>query len=156
MHKLTQIVLDNGERALYLDGYYLGSEDCNGEKMSLSEMAVSLMKVPGFCLQDILHPCPKQGDWSWNDVSTEVFPPAVHCDSSRSMTVAALMARLSVYPDDALCCGTFWLEEDFLGVDASLTPDEIHLAMEIADDNHDANVGYNWDYLRNAIEQAKQ
>lgn len=72
------------------------------------------------------------------------------------VTVEAFMSRLSAYPADALCWGTFWLEEDFLEVDETLTPEEIHRAMEIATDHHDANIGYNWDSLRYAAELAKE
>jgi hypothetical protein len=40
--------------------------------------------------------------------------------TARSMTIAAFKRRLSRYPDDALCCGTFWLADDFLSLDDTL------------------------------------
>jgi hypothetical protein len=39
----------------------------------------------------------------------------------KRMTVKAFIARLAQYPEDALCCGTFWLADDFLSLDGSLT-----------------------------------
>lgn|GEM_PF-479697 len=156
MHKLTKVVLDNGEMALYLDGNYLGSEDGNGERMTLDEIATALQKVPDICLQNVERPCPPSEEWSWNDVAAEIFTPVVNGYNHWGVTVEAFMSRLSAYPADALCCGTFWLEEDFLEVDETLTPEEIHRAMEIATDHHDANIGYNWDSLRYAAELAKE
>ncbi|MCK8540605.1 hypothetical protein [Yersinia ruckeri] len=155
MHKLTQIILDNGKMALYFDGYYVGSEDNSGDKMSLSDIATSLLKVPSVCRQVAYRTCPMQEDWCWNDVAAPVLSFPDRIGAHDSMTVEAFMARLSDHPADALCCGTFWLTEDFLEVDESLTTDEIHLAMEIAQHSHDANNGYNWEYLRWAAEQAK-
>lgn len=156
MHKLTKVILDNGEMALYLDGYYLGSEDDSGDRITLDEIATALQKVPGICAQGVIRPCPDQQDWSWGDVAGEIFTPAVTGYSHREVTVEGFMSRLSAYPADTLCCGTFWLEDDFLEVDETLTSEEIHRAMEIATDNHDASIGYNWDSLRYAAELAKQ
>ncbi|WP_223510246.1 hypothetical protein [Rahnella sp. GSA61A] len=156
MHKLTKVVLDNGEMALYLDGYYLGSEDDSGDHITLDEIATALQKVPGISVQDVTCPCPDQQDWSWYAVAGEIFTPAVNNYSHREVTVEAFMSRLSAYPADTLCCGTFWLDEDFLEVDETLTPGEIRRAMEIATEHHDANIGYNWDSLRYAAELAKE
>lgn len=86
----------------------------------------------------------------------EIFTPAVNGYSHREVTVEAFMSRLSAYPADTQCCGTFWLDEDFLAVDETLTPEEIRRAMEIATEHHDANIGYNWDSLRYAAELAKE
>lgn len=109
MHKLTKVVLDNGETALYLDGYYLGSDDDSGDRITLEEIATALQKVPGICVQDVIRPCPGQQDWSWSDVAGEIFTPAVNGYSHREITVEGFMSRLSAYPADTLCCGTFWL-----------------------------------------------
>ncbi|MBY6260073.1 hypothetical protein K3G69_26725 [Phytobacter diazotrophicus] len=70
----------------------------------------------------------------------------------RKMTVRALKDRLSRYPDDELCCGTFWLADDFLQLEPSLDEDEIDTAMRLAERCHDANVGYNWESLQGVID----
>lgn len=72
------------------------------------------------------------------------------------MTVKAFIARLALYPEDALCCGTFWLADDFLSLDDSLTEDDIDAAMEQAQDSHDANIGFNWNTLQSAIDKVKR
>jgi len=72
------------------------------------------------------------------------------------MTVAGLIARLQRYPEDALCLGTFWLADDFLSLDPSLTDEEIEAAMEIADGQHDAEVGFNWYTLEMAIDRVRE
>ena len=72
------------------------------------------------------------------------------------MTIGGLIARLQEYPQEALCLGTFWLADDFLAIDATLTPEEIEAAMDIADDQHDAEVGFNWDTLGMAIERMRE
>ncbi|WP_273866438.1 hypothetical protein [Serratia ureilytica] len=71
------------------------------------------------------------------------------------MTIAGLIARLNRYPNDTLCVASFWLDDDFLALDATLTADDIELAMEVVHDNHDANIGINWDVLQNAIDIVK-
>ena len=71
------------------------------------------------------------------------------------MTVAGLIARLKQYPPDALCMGTFWLEDDFLSLDDSLSEEEIAEAMRICDHSHDAGIGFNWDTLQFAIDRVK-
>ncbi|MXF96714.1 hypothetical protein GRW80_30125 [Escherichia coli] len=71
------------------------------------------------------------------------------------MTVAALIARLQQYPPDALGMGTFWLEDDFLSLDNSLTEEEIAEAMRICNHSHDAGIGFNWDTLQSAIDRVK-
>ena len=70
----------------------------------------------------------------------------------RAMTVREFRARLDALADDELCCGTFWLAEDFLGINPTMTPDEIAAAMEYAEDHHDANEGFNWWHLEMAID----
>ncbi|MES3702048.1 hypothetical protein, partial [Klebsiella pneumoniae] len=74
----------------------------------------------------------------------------------KRMTVKAFIDRLSQYPDDALCCGTFWLADDFLSLDGSLTEGDIDAAMERAQDSHDANDGFNWSHLQAAIDEVKR
>jgi len=74
----------------------------------------------------------------------------------KRMTVKAFINRLSQYPDDALCCGTFWLADDFLSLDGSLTDGDIDAAMERAQDSHDANDGFNWSHLQAAIDEVKR
>lgn len=71
------------------------------------------------------------------------------------MTIAGLITRLKRYPEDALCVGSFWLDDDFLELDGALTACEIEAAMEIVHDNHDANVGINWDAIQHAIDIVK-
>ena len=71
------------------------------------------------------------------------------------MTIKAFRARLARFPDDSLCCGTFWLADDFLFLDDSLTHEEIEAAMEVAEDEHDAKTGFNWEHLESAIRTIK-
>jgi hypothetical protein len=73
----------------------------------------------------------------------------------RKMTIHAFKQRLSIYPDDALCCGTFWLADDFLALDNTLDDDSIEAAMEQAEDTHDADVGFNWRHLQASIDLTK-
>lgn len=75
---------------------------------------------------------------------------------TQRMTVKAFKERLSQYPDDALCCGTFWLADDFLALDETLDEDTIYAAMEYAQDNHDANTGFNWCHLEWAISRVTE
>jgi hypothetical protein len=65
-------------------------------------------------------------------------------------------ARLAQYLEDELCCGTFWLADDFLSLDDSLTEGDIEAAMERAQDSHDANDGFNWSHLQAAIDEVKR
>lgn len=74
----------------------------------------------------------------------------------REMTVAEFKARLDAIGDDELCCGTFWLADDFLSIEPALTREEIASAMETAEDNHDAGEGFNWGHLEWAISEMKQ
>lgn len=74
----------------------------------------------------------------------------------REMTVREFKARLDAIGDDELCCGTFWLDDDFLSIDPALTRAEIASAMEIAEYNHDAWEGFNWWHLEWAISEMKQ
>ena len=70
------------------------------------------------------------------------------------MTVSRLIRQLQGYPADALCCGTFWVADDFLDIDESLTPAEIARAMKIADEWHDEEIGYNWPFLRDCVAES--
>jgi hypothetical protein len=92
-------------------------------------------------------------DWCWNDIADRVLPSASACRDD--VTVAGLMARLKQYPPDALCMGTFWLEDDFLSLDDSLSEEKIAEAMRICDRSHDAGIGFNWDTLQIAIDGVK-
>lgn len=74
----------------------------------------------------------------------------------KRMTVKAFKERLSRFPDDALCCGTFWQASDFLALDSSLPEDDIDAAMALAQDAHDANDGFNWSHLQWAIDEVKR
>lgn len=74
----------------------------------------------------------------------------------RKMTIHALKQRLSTYPDEALCCGTFWLAADVLALDNTLDEDAIEAVMERAEDSHDADIGFNWDHLQAAIDEVKR
>lgn len=68
------------------------------------------------------------------------------------MTIAAFIKRLQSYAPETLCCGTFWLSDDFLSINSTLTPEETEAAMQLATDRHDAGIGYNWDYLTAIVE----
>ncbi|MCZ3384894.1 hypothetical protein O3S68_21665 [Kosakonia sp. SOY2] len=153
MQKLTRITLSSGEMAIYLDGWYLTSTEPGDRADGLDDIVTGLLSIPGMTLQDIDAPCPAHEDWCWNDVADGVF--AACQPDAGEYTVAALTDRLSRYPADALCCGTFWLREHFLTLDASLTDEQIRLAMKLAQRNHDAAVGFNWDTLQAAIECVK-
>lgn len=72
------------------------------------------------------------------------------------MTVKAFITRLSAFPEETLCCGTFWLADDFLALNSTLTEDDIDAAMEWAQDSHDANDGFNWSHLQAAIDEVKR
>lgn len=74
----------------------------------------------------------------------------------REMTVGEFKARLDAIGDDELCCGTFWLAEDFLGINPAMAPQDIVAAMEYAEDHHDANEGFNWRHLEQSIEAVMQ
>lgn len=153
MLKVTCIHLDNGEFALYLNGHYLASEDGSGEKLSLCDVLESLSLVPDVITENVARNIPESEEWSWNDVADSVF--TLPDMTPRSMTVAAFKRRLSRYPDDALCCGTFWMADDFLSLDDTLDESTIESAMERAQDGHDANIGFNWDSLQSAIDEVK-
>lgn len=74
----------------------------------------------------------------------------------RAMTAREFRARLDALADEELCCGTFWLAEDFLSINPAMTPQEIAAAMECAEDHHDANERFNWWHLEQAIEAVMQ
>lgn len=120
MQKLTRVTLSTGEMAIYLDGWYLTSTEADEHAHGLDDVVTGLLNMPGMSLEDIEAECPAQADWYWNDVAAVVF--ARPLPRPGACTVAAFIARLSQYPADALCCGTFWLQEDFLTLDAQLTP----------------------------------
>lgn len=151
MFKVTCIDLDDGEFALYINGHYLACEDGSGEKMYLWEVLERLSRLPGVTTETVERPVPDNDEWDWCDVAASVFPADTH-----HMTVAVFKGRLSEYPDDALCCGTFWMAEDFLSLDDSLQDAEIDAAMELAQHNHDANDGFNWSHLQWAIDEVKR
>ncbi|EKS6582880.1 hypothetical protein SPM86_21765 [Enterobacter hormaechei subsp. xiangfangensis] len=153
MFRLTCIELDNGEFAVYINHHYLGSEDARGERLSLGEVLEQLSRLPGVELQTLLEPLPEYDDWCWNDIADRVLPPLPACRDD--VTVAGLIARLKQYPPDALCMGTFWLEDDFLSLDGSLSEEEIAEAMRICYHSHDAGIGFNWDTLQFAIDHVK-
>ena len=153
MFRLTCIELVNGEFAVYINNHYLGSEDVSGEKLYLGEVLEQLSLLPGVALQTLRSDVPEEEDWCWNDIADRVLPPLPA--SRAEMTVTALIARLRQYPADALCLGTFWLEDDFLSPDDSLTEEEIEEAMRICDHSHDAGIGFNRDTLQFAIDEVK-
>ncbi len=70
-----------------------------------------------------------------------------------AMTIAGFVRRLQRSAPDALCCGTFWLAEDFLAIDETLSHAEIATAMRLADAWHDESIGYNWDYLASIVDE---
>lgn len=154
MFRVTCIDLEDGEFALYINGHYLASEDCSGEKLYLGDILERLSRLPGVTTETVERPVPDSDEWSWNDVADSVFPP--FSSLRRSMTVAAFKQRLSEYPDDAPCCGTFWLASDFLALDSTLTQDDIDAAMELAQHCYDANDGFNWSHLQWAIDAVKR
>lgn len=153
MFRLTCIELNNGEFAVYINNHYLGSEDASSERLYLGEIRELLSLLPGVELQTLHETVPEEDDWCWNDIADRVLPPLSACRDD--VTVAALIARLQQYPPDALCMGTFWLEDDFLSLDNSLTGEEIAEAMRICDHSHDACTGFNWDTLQFAIDRVK-
>jgi hypothetical protein len=77
----------------------------------LWEVLEQLSLLPGVELQTLLEPV-QCDDWCWNDIADRVLPSRPACRDD--VTVAGLIARLKQYPPDALCMGTFWLEDDFL------------------------------------------
>ncbi|EFH3930445.1 hypothetical protein F9441_20855 [Escherichia coli] len=153
MFRLTCIELDSGEFAIYINHHYLGSEDASSERLCLSEILEQLSLLPGVELQTLHEPVPVDDDWCWNDIADRVLPSLPACRDD--VTVAALTARLQQYPQDALCMGTFWLADDFLALDDSLSEEEIAEAMRICDHSHDAGIGFNWDTLMFAIDRVK-
>jgi len=153
MFRLTCIELINGEFAVYINNHYLGSEDASSERLCLGEIKEQLSRLPGVESQTLHEPMPEGDDWCWNDIADRVLPSLPACRDD--MTVAALIARLQQYPQDALCMGTFWLAEDFLTLDESLSEEEIAEAMRICDHSHDAGIGFNWDTLQFAIDRVK-
>ncbi|ASA07039.1 hypothetical protein AM432_24890 (plasmid) [Enterobacter cloacae complex sp.] len=51
--------------------------------------------------------------------------------------------------------GTFWLADDFLSLNDSLTEGEIAEAMRVCYRSHDAGIGFNQDTLKLAIDHVK-
>ncbi len=152
MFRLTCIEPDNGEFAVYINHHYPGVK-MPAESDFLWGRLEQLSLLPGVELQTLLEPVPECDDWCWNDIADRVLPPRPACRDD--VTVAGLIARLKQYPPDALCMGTFWLEDDFLSLDSSLSEEEIAEAMRIGDHSHDAGIGFNWDTLQFAIDHVK-
>ncbi|MBH2548101.1 hypothetical protein I5Q23_24625 [Serratia marcescens] len=71
----------------------------------------------------------------------------------RKQTIGGFIERLQRYDPDTPCCGTFWLPDDFLQLDETLTLEEIAYAMKMADDRHDAGIGYNWDFFQYIVDE---
>lgn len=155
MFNVTCINLEEGGSALYINGHYLVSDDGCGESFSLSELLQYLSRLPGVTTETVERPEPDSDDWSWNDVAESVFPVNAVLFRDR-LTVEGFKQRLSQFPDTALCCGTFWLADDFLQLDSSLSDEEIEAAMDIAQDNHDAGIGFNWEHLQWAVDEVKR
>ncbi|WP_369064334.1 hypothetical protein [Enterobacter sp. MALB-1] len=153
MFRLTCIELDNGEFAVYINNHYLWSEDVSGERLHLGEVLEMLFLLPGVEKITLRSTVPENNDWCWNDIADRVLPSLSACRDD--MTVAALIARLQQYPADALCMGTFWLADDFLSLDDSLSEEEIAEAMRICDHSHDASIGFNQDTLQFAVDHVK-
>lgn len=153
MFRLTSITLDDGQHAVFLNGQCLASDDLSGDKFSLGEILERLSRLPGVRTEMLKWPQPA-GDWEWFEVANEVFPEP--CLWHREMTVSGMITRLQQHPLDALCIGTFWLADDFLSLDGSLDSETIEAAMSLADECHDANIGFTWDHLQWAINEAKK
>lgn len=150
MFRLTRVVLESGEFALFINGHYLAGHD--GCAVQLQEMADKLSRLPGVQAEEIVWPQPPGDVQSWADIGAAairyVFPRS-------KGTTGDLACHLLQYPADTLCLGSLWFAEDFLSLDDSLTPDEIGQAMDVADDRHDACFGLNWDSLQAAIDYVK-
>lgn len=153
MFKLTCITLDDGQYAVFINGQCLASDDVSGQTFSLGEILERLSRLPDVKTEMIKWPVP-EGDWEWYEVADRVFPAPV--PFSREMTVSGLISRLQQYPLNALCTGTFWLADDFLSLDPSLDNETIEAAMALADECHDANIGFNWEHLQWAIDEVKK
>ena len=153
MFRLTCIELNNGAFAVYINNHYLWSEDASGERLYLGEVLEQLSLMPGVETCTIHEAVPEDEEWCWNDIADRVVPSL--SSSREGVTVAALIARLQQYPPDALCMGTFWLADDFLSLDGSLSEEEIAEAMRVCYRSHDAGIGFNWDTLQFAIDHVK-
>ncbi len=151
MFRLICIDLDNGEFALYLNDHYLASEDGSGEKLYLGDLMERLSRVPGVQYAKVERSLPADEDWCWiaDDVLLSHQWPS--CDT----TTGGLIKRLLEYPENTPCVGSYWLEEDFLVLNEELTPEDIQLAMQIAEKRHDCNIGYNWDFIQYCIDCVK-
>lgn len=153
MFTLTSIELDDSQHAVFLNGHCLASDDVSGHTFSLAEVLERLSLLPGVRTERVKRPLP-QGQWAWCDVARVVFPdPGVWC---KEMTVSGFISRLQQYPADALCTGTFWMAEDFLSLDDTLDEETIEAAMALADERHDASIGFNREYLQWAISEVKE
>lgn len=109
--------------------------------------------MPGVETCTIQEAVPEDEEWCWNDIADRVLPSL--SASCEGVTVAALIARLQQYPPDALCMGTFWLADDFLSLNDSLTEGEIAETMRVCYRSHDASIGFNWETLQFAIDHVK-
>lgn len=152
MFTLTRIGLDDGQFAVYINGNYLGCNNYSVLEHSLTEVFECLSRLPGVRSEVVARPVP-EGEWEWFDVANDVFRSSDFY--SQKMTVSGMISRLQRYPLNALCIGTFWMSDDFLYLESTLDETEIEAAMELAYDNHDANVGFNWDSLQFAIDEVR-
>lgn len=153
MFRLTCIELNNGEFAVYINNHYLWSEDACGERLYLGEVLEQLSLMPGVETGTIQEAVPEDEEWNWNDIADRVLPSLSAC--REGVTVADHIARLQQYPQDALCMGTFWLADDFMSLNDSLTEGGIAEAMRVCYHSHDACIGFNWDTLQFAIDHVK-
>lgn len=99
MFKLTCITLEDGVCALYINGQYLGADDCSDERFSLGDILERLSRLPGVSVETATRPVPQNADWSWDEVAGSVFESG---SPARKMTVSAFKQRLAGYPDAAL------------------------------------------------------
>ena len=57
--------------------------------------------------------------------------------------------------DDFVLCSV-WYEDDVRNVDDSVTDEEARAALRYAANNHDAELGINWDSLEAALDAIRQ
>ncbi|EJF5840138.1 hypothetical protein M8W81_005245, partial [Salmonella enterica] len=63
MFRVTCIDLEDGEFALYINGHYLASEDCSGEKLYLGDILERLSRLPGVTTETVERPVPDSDEW---------------------------------------------------------------------------------------------
>ncbi|KMK87595.1 hypothetical protein KCQ_05126 [Pectobacterium atrosepticum ICMP 1526] len=71
--KLTLLVLENGDYALYVNESFVECEDYGCRPAGLSDIAENLAKILKVELDVIDAPWPAHEDWCWNDVAHSVF-----------------------------------------------------------------------------------